>query len=538
MLLGAGAVALGLVGCGSGGGSSKGSSGLNGKDADSMSDFAVGTAFRASKPLTITTLYDDNPNYELNKNWLFFQELTKRTNVTLNPTAVPLSDYENKRSVIIGAGDAPTLIPKTYPGEEVPFAASGAVLPVSDYTRYMPNYTATVKKWNLQADIDTLIQDDGHYYLLPGLHQDVWVDYSLAIRTDILKKLNLQVPQTWDDLYNVLKAMKEAYPDQYPMTDRWGIPTPGGNLFNLLAQAYGTQAGWGYQNATWDADQKHFVFTGAMDQYRDMLTYVNKLVKEKLLDPESFTQQDTDAEAKFTSGKSFVISTNAQELVNTYRTPLSKAVPGATITKIPVPMGPLGAVKKGSRLENGLMISKSAANNPDFLAILQFIDWLFYSDEGKLFAKWGVKGVTYTAYGDGKVTLAKDVDWSGLNPGAPKSLQKDYGFFNGNFVYGGSTELLDSQFTAEELEFQKVMAARKTLPVDPPHPMTQAEQQQTNIWDTPLKDYVTQQTLKFALGTRPLSEWDQFVSECKSKNSDQYIKVVNQAYQRWASKQK
>ena len=56
----------------------------------------------------------------------------------------------------------------------------------------------------------------------------------------------------------------------------------------------------------------------------------------------------------------------------------------------------MGAIKGGTRLENGIMISKKARDSKNFVAMMQFIDWLWYSDEGQLFAKWGVEGTTYT----------------------------------------------------------------------------------------------------------------------------------------------
>ncbi|MCL2550552.1 MAG: extracellular solute-binding protein [Actinomycetia bacterium] len=537
LLVTLGAATLGLAGCTSSGGSDK-STDLSKNRTDAMDTFAVGQQFKATAPVTFSTLLNDNPGYPEKGNWLFWTELAKRTNVTLKPTVVPLSDYENKRSVILGAGDAPFLIPKTYPGQEAPFVASGAILPVSDYVDLMPNYKAKIAKWNLQGDVDTLLQDDGKYYVLPGLHEDVWIDYSFAIRTDVLDALGLQIPKTLDDLHSVLKAMKAAHPDSYPMTDRWSQPTPGGALLQTLGQAFGAGygGGWGYQNATYDAGSDAFVLTGAMDQYKAMIDYAHTLVAEKLLDPESFTQTDDQAEAKFTSGKSFVISTNAQELVNTYRPGLAKSVPNAKIVKIAVPVGPAGDVKVGLRLENGLMISKKARDSKDFVAMMQFVDWLFYSDEGQIFAKWGVEGVTYTRDASGGFQLAKDVDYVGLNPTATKKLNVDFGFSNGNFAYGGSTQLLESTFSAEEKEFQKVMTARKTLAVPPPHPLNADEQEQFALWEAPLKDYVQQQTLKFILGDRPLSQWDAFKSELKGKNGDQYLKLVNTAYDRYRSK--
>jgi putative aldouronate transport system substrate-binding protein len=319
------------------------------------------------------------------------------------------------------------------------------------------------------------------------------------------------------------------------MSDRWSTPpNPGGNnLLAMVGQAYGTLAAWDYQPTAWDASANKFVLSGAMDQYKQMLQYLNTLVSEKLLDPESFTQQDDIARQKFATGKSFMMSCNAQTLVNESRADL-KAIPGATVMKIPRLMGPTGSVKMGSRLEAGMMISAKARDSKNFVAMMQFIDWLFYSPEGKMFAKWGVQGTTYTgSVDDGTFKLKPDVRWAGINTTAAKSLQVDYGFFNGVFVYGGTTKLLNSQFPAEELAFQEVMNTRKTLPLPPAHPLNADEREQATLWEAGIKDHVGQQSLKFILGQRPLSEWDAYVSELKAKNATQYVDMVNGAYERF-----
>jgi putative aldouronate transport system substrate-binding protein len=508
---------------------------MTGKKVGAMDNYGLNTTFKATQPLTFSLMLLSNPAYEYNKDWLFWSELTKRTNITIDPTVVPLADYNDKRSVLIAGGQAPLIIPKTFPGQETQYIAGGAVLPVSDYTSLMPNFTDQVNKWNLKPDIDTLRQEDGKFYLLPGLHESVWQDYTLAVRTDILQQLNIPTPQTWDDVYNMLKKMKASNPDPnfYPFSDRFkNPPGPGANnLLGIMSQAYGTWAGWAWQHSYFDTGAGKFVYPGAMDQYKQMLTFLNKLVTEKLLDPDSFTQADDAAVQKFSTGKSYVISTNAQTIVNDYRKGLNANIPGATVAKIPLPTGPMGSVLQGTRLESGLMISTKAKDSENFLALLQFIDWLFYSPEGKLFAKWGVQGTTYTgSISDGSFKLAPDVDFAGLNPSGTKKLQVAYGFLNGVFVYGGSNDLLNSQFAPEEQAFQKLMNQRKVLPVPPPHPLSQDDREQATLWENTMQDYVNQNTLKFILGQRPLSEWGAFVSELKGKNMDQYMTMVNNAY--------
>jgi putative aldouronate transport system substrate-binding protein len=131
---------------------------------------------------------------------------------------------------------------------------------------------------------------------------------------------------------------------------------------------------------------------------------------------------------------------------------------------------------------------------------------------------------------DGTFKLEPNITWAGVNPTGTKNLQSDYGFFNGVFAYGGSTKELDSQFPAEELAFQNVMNSRQTLPLPPPHPLSADDREMATLWETNLKDYVNQQTLKFILGQRAVSEWDAYVSELKGRNSDQYINLINKAY--------
>ncbi|MFE7935979.1 extracellular solute-binding protein [Streptomyces griseoincarnatus] len=522
-----------LAGCGSGGEDTKD---LSKKRTGAMKNYRAGAQFKATEPLTFTVLHNDNPVYPMKKSWLFWKELSRRTGVTLDATPVPLSDYEKKRSLLIGAGDAPLLIPKTYPGAETAFVSSGAILPVSEYTDLMPNFREKVKRWNLQPEIDSLRQSDGRYYLLPGLHEKVRQQYSLSFRTDVLDQHGLTLPTTWDEVYTTLKALREEYPERYPLTDRWSTntPFPAGALFQYLGQAHGVRAGWSYLNTTWDATAEKFVFTGATDAFRQVVEYLRTLVAEKLMDPESFTQTDEEAVRKLLGEKSFAISANAQELVQNYRYNLQRQVKGATIEMVPVPLGPAGeVVMGGGRLENGMMISSKALERDDFVALMQFVDWLWYSDAGQEFCKWGVENTTFTRSGDAGYRLQPGISLMGSDPGAPKDLQKDFGFFNGVFTYGGSWALVSSSFSPDEKKFTDAMAAREELPTDPPHPLRAEEQEQATLWDTPLKDHVTQNALRFVLGKRPLSEWDDYVKELKAKNMDRLIELHNQAYERF-----
>ncbi|MDP9890822.1 putative aldouronate transport system substrate-binding protein [Pseudarthrobacter enclensis] len=498
-----------------------------------MDSFGVGDTFKATAPLSFTFLFSDQPTYPYKKDWLLFTKMASDNNVTLQPTIVPSSDYEQKRSLLISSGKAPEIIAKTYPGQESAYVSSGAVLPVSDYVDLMPHYRDKVKKWKLEPEIAGLTQADGKYYVLPGLHEELWPDYTLAFRTDVLEKDGIAEPKTWDEFREVLRKLKKNHPDVVPFSDRFN----GNSVLNIAGTAYGTVAGWGLVDGlTFDDTKKEFTFGSASSQFKDLVTYFNSLVSEGLMDPESFTQSDDAAIQKFTSGKSFVISANSQNII-TYRTSMEQSLGKGNfaVRKITVPGGPAGDVIGGSRLENGIMLNSSVKDKDSFVALMQYIDWLFYSDAGQEFSKWGVQGTTYNKEG-GKRVLAKDINFQGLNPGGTKDLRVDYGFSGGNFSYGGTTDLLQSTFNDEELAFQKAMKSKTPKPVAPPVPFSDADREQATLTLTPLKDHVKQNTLKFITGQRPLSEFDAYVKELDSKGMGKYVDLANKAYKAYADK--
>lgn len=493
-----------------------------------MDGYDVGSTFKASEPFDLGLMYSDNPAYPYVKDWLFWEEVTKRTNVTLKPTVIPMSDYEQKRSLLVSAGDAPYVIPKTYPGQETAFVAGGAILPISDYVDRMPHYMDKVTKWGLESEIDRLKQQDGKYYVLPGLHEEVWPDYTLAYRVDVLEELGLEEPTTWEELLEVYRKVREAHPDMWGLSDRF----TGSSLLGLVATTFGVSAGWGFGDGVVRKEEgsDELVFGPQQEAYEAMLQWFLTGVEEKLIDTEGFTQEDDAAERKFVTGKSFSISTNSQTIID-YRKGLDAEFGEgkAVVKKMLLPGGPLGAVMGGSRLENGVMFNAAMAEDDKFLAILQFVDWLWYSDEGQEFSKWGVEGVTFEREGDKRVPAA-DVNFLGLNPEGTKDLRTDFGFSGGVFAYGGTTDLLRSTMNEEEVDWQERTAeTHETIPPLPPYPLDEIQREEATLVLTPLTDFVDQNTLKFVTGQRDVGEFDAFTTECDDNGATRYLDIVHEA---------
>ncbi|GAA0393661.1 sugar ABC transporter substrate-binding protein [Paenibacillus motobuensis] len=536
-------LALSLAACG--GGKNEGASDPNppatdkpnnsaeNKPAESTLDYQFGEdqTFHSDEPVTYSMMYSDHENYPYQKDWRLWSAIKEKTNVSFDLSLTARTEYDNQKMLIINSGDAPYIIPKTY--DETPFVAGGQIVPISDYVQYMPNFTKAVKDWGLEADLKAKLQADGKYYVLPGMWEGAGSGYSYAIRKDVFEAAGVDLSQegtwTYEDFYEALKKVKAYTGAKYVMSDI----NKGESTLNIAAVEYGVTAGWGKSNGLkFDDAKQEFYFADASDDYKAFVTYFNKLVSEGLLDPESFTQENDVAEAKFFKGDSYVLNTNYQVMTD-YQTKMQD--PNAELYMIVQPGGPKGKLQvENSRLENGVMISENARKDlgeENFIKLLRFVDWLWYSNEGQTLSLWGVEGETYTKDADGIIKLNPDITYNGLNPDAPKKLNADFGFGGGVFAYGGSNDLRWSKFTEGEKDYyNRIFKYNQPRSIAPPIMASADQSEQLNMISTPLMDYINTMTLKFITGQEPLSNWDNFVKTAEANGSTNYTNMANEIF--------
>ncbi|WP_161879414.1 ABC transporter substrate-binding protein [Alkalibacterium sp. MB6] len=500
-------------------------------NVNAMEDFSVGDTFYSEEPLEFSFLYRDHPNYPLDEEWTFYQMLEEKTNVTFNNVVAPLSDFAERRSVLIAAGDAPDIIANAYPGEEAQFVGSGALLPISDYVHLMPHLSQRIEEWDVQDELDQNRQADGKYYILPGIEESVRHDYTLMINRTVFDEYGIEDPTTWDELRDALVILRDET-GNVPFNDQW----TGQALLNYASHSFGTVAGWGFGGGViFDEEAEEFKYAPMEQGYRDMVEYFAGLVDEGLMDPESFTQEDETAQNSFNNLESYVISANSQTVIGQRESMAEIHGEGEyEIGKIVSPEGPAGPIVGGSRFVAGFMLSSEVAERDDFLALLQFLDWLYYSDEGNHLAWWGEEGVTYelTDEAPGGFMPLDPITYLGLNPDGTEHLQEDHGFRNGIIASGGPTALLQSVMDAEEIEFQNMTnETREVATPNPAYPLAQADQEQLALIGTPLGDTTETYTLRFITGQLELDRWDEFMADLENQNVDQYLDIINNAYQ-------
>ena len=505
-------------------------------------DYTYGedVTFHSDEPVTYSMMYSDHENYPYQEDWLLWSEIQKRTNVTFDLTVIARTDYEDKKSVLVNSGDSPYIIPKTY--EEGKYVNGGQVVAISDWVKYMPNYQKCVKEWNMADDLKSKLQADGKYYVLPGLWEIGGGGYSFIIRKDIFEEAGVDVTElektwTYEDFYEACKKVKEYTGCDYVISDM----SKGDCLLNISSISYGVKAGWGISNGlVFDHEKEEYYFADATDNMKEWLAMLNKMVKEGILDPESFSQEDDSAKAKFFTGETYAMTGNYQNL-NDYA--MQMQADDAQLYMTVAPGGPAGLLQmENSRLENGVMISQNALDDlgeEGFIKMLRFVDWLWYSEEGHLLAQWGVEGETYTKDANGDIVLNPDITYSGLNPEASKKLNADYGFAGGVFAYGGSAWIKNSRMTtAEEKDFDaRIREYREMRPIDPPFMANEEETEELTLIQTPLIDSTKTWIQKFITGQADIdSQWDAYISEIKNLGADNYVTEVNEIFAKNKSK--
>lgn len=522
--------------------------------------YGLDTTFHSDDPVTYSFFFSDASWYPMVDTWKtegVFKKIEEVTNVTLDITSIDSGDYNQKVALMINAGEAAYIIPKTY--DESPYVDGGAIVPISDYTQYMPYFTDFVEKYNMQDDLKTITKSDGKFYRLPGMLEAPVQDYTFMIRKDLFDAAGVDVPAiekdwTWDDLYDALVKVK-AYmvsegmikESDYVWSDLWCgsevTDGSGGNLLKLMASAYDVQAGWAIGNGMlYDSTKDEWYFGPTSDNFKAYLSEVTKYVQGGILDPETFTQDNQTACNKFYRGETAILSVNRSQYTSwlanldenlgagNYETYLCLLPRGEKTNYLP----------ENSRLENGVMISKRALDElgeEGFIKMIRFVDWLFYSHEAYNLTKWGVEGETYQVNADGTKSLLDGYQRGGLGIAGDESdidIRLQWGYAGGNFYYGGTIAEMTDNFNPDIMDFvNRITEARDVKPLDPSYVADEEENEQLNLWKTPLIDNVNTWTLQFATGVKNVdADWDAYVASCEGLNSITMADYINEIYQR------
>ena len=525
--------------------------------------FGEEKTFHSDKPVTYSISFSDASWYPMLDTWKtegVFKDIENLTNVHLDITSYDSGDYPQKVNLAINAGAATYIIPKVYSEEQ--YIAGGGIVAVSDYVQYMPNFSAFVKNYNMDPDLDTIRQKDGKFYRLPGMHQAALQDYTIMVRDDIFTAAGYDIREleknwTWEQLHDILLNVKKymvskgmCSANDYIWSDLWCGASGkgmGGNLLKLMGASYNVISGWAMEGSNggikFDAKKKEFYSSSISEDYKKFITVLNSFVKDGILDPETFTQEDETAHNKFYSGKTVIMSTNRSQMANDIAGVQKILGDSAKCYVTAYPSGTNKNLAETSRLECGVCISQKALDElgeAEFIKLMRFVDWMFYSKEAYSLCKWGPEGKTWewkTVNGTKIKALKAGYKCGGLGlTGSDDDvdIRLKWGYAGGNYFYGHSTAESTDAFTPEVQDLYARYAKYKTVAVvEPKAKPTEDQREQLNLWGVPLMDNINAWTLKFATGQKDINkDWNEYVSSCKNLNVDKIVNLTNEIYKK------
>lgn len=261
----------------------------------------------------------------------WYQKMEEMTGVKMEVNFVPTLSYVDKITAFIASKSLPMV-----------FTANGNVLrnnnllmaldsdgfwALDDYIKDYPELYNFVGE---QVWENSKVH--GKIYGIPRLR--ILPRNGLIIRQDWLDALNLEMPETFDELYEVAKAFTENDPDGNGQNDTVGIVTAyqgvgnrGWNGFQTLATAFGAPNGWAYQDGTMVPDF-------GTQEYVTALKYIKKLYDDGYMNKD-FAEINAQARYENFDKGTYGMVFGVIDDVNARNVNLPQVVEGAVATVVP-----------------------------------------------------------------------------------------------------------------------------------------------------------------------------------------------------------
>jgi putative aldouronate transport system substrate-binding protein len=496
--------------------------------------FAGGQQESAPTPdetVTISVMQSVNVNYPFQEDWVIYEEMERIANVELDLQLVPDSDFVTKKRLVVASGDLPDMLQRVASNDTAEYsqwATEGAFLPVSDYIAQLPHFQELVEEWNFEPEMQQLTIADGKYYMLPQMYETPWQKIGWWMRGDILEKHGLPVPETLDELYDTLVAVRDLEPEMLPLSATFQQSV----VFMLLGPLFGTQAGWGGGPMMYDARADKWEATMISEEFRAMLAYVKRLWDADLIDQELFVADNSQINNKVNTGQVFMTINWSPSMLqrNLLLQENSGNEEAKWITVLPFSGGTgKAAVPAPPRVTWGTVFPRDLADDPRLPRILEFADWSGYSEEGIAINLYGREGETFEMV-NGEPRYLEEHYSNGI-PNL-QELKKDYGVDTNGWNQALPLSFLTVSLSEEQQDYYAELAAGDMY--TPPNPMvtfTPDQKEDAKLLETPLNDYRNEMILAFVIGDLSLqSDWDDYVATAKDMGVDELIEIYDEAW--------
>lgn len=490
-------------------------------------------------PVTYTMLSEtafefEGANMETLADGKAYKEWFARTGVTLDIIPAPMNNFSEAYNIMLASGEYPDIVnlasgTTLYKGGLDAAIRDGVYIRLNELVEEnMPHY------WGLiNTDEETYRESftpDGN---LKGL-MNVWIPaqhnwFGPVIRKDWLDDLGLEMPVTYDDWHTVLTAFKEQKGSTAPLL----LPSDG-----MLSTGMGASHlanGFGTCDSYFTDDEGHVQWGPVTEGYRKYVETMAQWYAEGLIDQDFYARNnnfipDTSLTTTGIAGAWFDMYT---EIDNRG---LQSDDPNYHLVPVADPVENVGdkiSIWRTSGFINGpTWYVTSACKDP--VPLLKAIDYLF-TEDGYHLSQYGFEGESYEVV-DGRYQFSEAVY---ANPdGMSRNSALYYYTLKGSptiYVYHKEKmQLSEDAFNAPDV-WDSNITEESHVYTSFAEMNTEESEEYYAIFDD-LDTYVKESLVNFINGSRPLSEYDDYLAQCYAMGAQRLIELKQSALDRYMGK--
>lgn len=474
---------------------------------------------------TLTMFYPWSPRfvqlgYESPNDFTFYATLETMTNLHIDFTATGADVVQEKFQLMMATQDYTDMFFNCldyYSGGITKAIEDEAFVDLADYTDLMPNYVALMEGNDEFKKVN--YTDEGQLGQFLSYGENVTLTQGYVVRQDWLDELGLEIPETYDEWYDVLVA----FTNEYGLTNAMMEKTPTSGF-------YCADAGNGYYVE--DGTVKNF-YTET-EQMQEYLELCKKWYDAGIYSTDAMVENgitDGDQRTMKVDGSSGIFKVDIDDVAH-YNGGNMGTPEGYSIVGLASPVKnsgdqPYGMIKQDS-FSNGMTIS-SACENLELC-----IQWLdnFYTEDVILLANYGIENDTFTYDENGTPHFTEKVinDEDGLNMALFK------------YVMDWGPCVLDwarkaDAYDAVQNECLDIWTDRNIENIYPTFASFTTEESEivASKW-TDVETYIEENIPKFVMGDLSIDEYDDFVNTLVEMGINDVTDCRQAAYDRYMAR--
>ncbi|MDD7741109.1 MAG: hypothetical protein PUJ62_13795 [Lachnospiraceae bacterium] len=324
----------------------------------------------------------------------FHVGLAKNVGVTIDwsfpTTGADASTFTN--TLLADPESLPNIMQGYFMENASQYIDDGIIWDLTDYIQqYAPDYYAFLQT---NPAYDKAMKDDqGRYYTFGFFREDGgWNDSyeGPVVRKDWLDECGLEAPKTISEFENVIRVFNEKYGATFDASATRIIDMG-------ICGAFGAYGSYQVnQNYGWYVKDGKVQLAAAQDEWRDYLSWLNKLWDEGLIDQDMMSEDDTTIKDKIHNDKCGITYTSMGQ-INLWNKEAEAAGKEAVWIGIPYPTaddGSLSCVFGGPGIGKHTTVITTTADEETLKVCMEVLNYA-YTEEGMLYWNYGTEGESW-----------------------------------------------------------------------------------------------------------------------------------------------